>query len=94
MKYTEFKFYSKVSGTKVHYRDPHTGKVENGIVQTFVPVVDGVGQLIYNNITEVYVVYKCAGQWDKYQDYTAVRTELKDLELGWKKKLSFKAKNS
>ena len=31
-----------------------------------------------------FVVYNCAGLWDKYKGYTAARTEIKDLVQGWK----------
>ena len=30
----------------------------------------------------IFVVYNCAGCWDKYQDYTAAATDPKDLEWG------------
>jgi hypothetical protein len=30
-----------------------------------------------------FVVYSCAGEWDRYQDYTAARTRVADLERGW-----------
>lgn len=29
------------------------------------------------------VVYSCAGDWENYKDYTAARTALTDLKLGW-----------
>jgi hypothetical protein len=32
----------------------------------------------------VFVVYNCAGNWNKYEDYTAARTELSDLVPGWR----------
>ena len=31
----------------------------------------------------VFVVYKCAGEWDRYMSYTAARTKISDLRLGW-----------
>lgn len=31
----------------------------------------------------VFVVYHCAGNWDRYQDYTAARTKVEDLVKGW-----------
>lgn len=30
-----------------------------------------------------FVVFKCAGEWDKYQDYTGQRVALSDLRYGW-----------
>jgi len=29
----------------------------------------------------IFVVYKCNGEWDRYQDYTGVATDPKDLEF-------------
>jgi hypothetical protein len=31
----------------------------------------------------VFVVYHCAGMWDNYKDYTAAKTEIIDLVVGW-----------
>ena len=31
----------------------------------------------------VFVVYNCGGEWDHFEDYTAARTEIKDLTIGW-----------
>ena len=30
-----------------------------------------------------FVVYKCEGNWDRYEDYTAANTITKYLLLGW-----------
>jgi len=30
-----------------------------------------------------FVVYHCAGEWERYYDYTAERTRLVDLVPGW-----------
>ena len=30
-----------------------------------------------------FVVYSCDGNWNDYKDYTAERTRISDLELGW-----------
>lgn len=57
------------SGMRVHY-SPKYGNKENGIVKS---VRDG----------NVFVVYKCAGEWDHYQDYTAANTPVEDLHPGW-----------
>lgn len=90
MKFEEFRLLSRVRGTKVHYTDPNTGKIENGIVQTYVPVMKPDGFVDPEKTTEVFVVYKSGGDWSKYENYTAVRTSLEHLELGWKKKFNFK----
>lgn len=31
----------------------------------------------------VFVVYNCAGAWEHYESYTAARTNVSDLKLGW-----------
>lgn len=31
----------------------------------------------------VFVVYNCGGEWDNYKDYTAARTRIADLTIGW-----------
>lgn len=72
------------TGDKVHYITQHDGKAFNGIIQTFVPAYKSLP------ITEVFVVYDCGGNWDKFQNYTAVRTKIVDLYPGWRKKLNFK----
>lgn len=59
-------------GSRVHY-DPGYGEPENGVVKSFA-----------DEINYVFVVYKCAGNWDRYQDYTGQRTHVKDLKHGWK----------
>lgn len=63
-------------GTKVYYQPKYYGdnKWENGIVKEV---------LIHTN-EEVRVVYNCAGNWDKYKDYTSALTKLEDLFMGWK----------
>lgn len=64
-------------GNKVHYTPRHlkneaktTHTSENGIVK---------------RVTEagVFVVYKCGGEWNNYQNYTAALTETEDLNHGW-----------
>jgi hypothetical protein len=30
-----------------------------------------------------FVVYNCNGDWDSYENYTAERTRICDLEEGW-----------
>lgn len=67
-------------GSKVHYITG-SGKVHNGIIKDICP-----GQII----TEVFVVYDCAENWHLYKEYTGVRTKIKELFPGWKKKLDFR----
>lgn len=76
-----------VRGTKVHYTEPYTGKVENGVIQTYRPPNSG----LVTDITEVFVVYEssCGRQWHKYQDFTAQLTKLESLTMGWKLKLNW-----
>lgn len=31
----------------------------------------------------VFVVYHCDDKWDQYQNYTAAKTRIRDLTLGW-----------
>lgn len=64
-------------GNKVHYQPEHYGdsEWENGIVKE---VREGVTD-------SVWVVYNCAGRWDRYHDYTSAKTSLCDLKLGWRK---------
>lgn len=57
------------AGAKVHY-SPEFGAKENGIVKS----VKG---------DTVFVVYKCNGEWSRYQDYTAAATDIGNLSLGW-----------
>lgn len=47
------------------------GKVEHGIVKSI------------SDADHVFVVYHCDGKWDQYQEYTAARTRIRDLVLGW-----------
>jgi len=56
---------------KVHYTSPH-GSIKNGIIKSL-------------NISETFawVVYNCSDDWDNYQNYTGVSTNIKDLNLGW-----------
>lgn len=61
------------SGNKVRYIpfegcDPSS--YENGIVKS----IDG---------NHAFVVYHCNGDWDNYHNYTAERTPISSLELGW-----------
>lgn len=57
-------------GEKVTYIPSHGGVGDHGIVKS-------------KNHLYVFVVYKCAGNWDRYQDYTAAATDPNDLRKGW-----------
>lgn len=63
-------------GQKVHYQPMHygVGEFENGIIKE---IRDG-------RTDGVWVVYQCAGEWDKYANYTSALTMLSDLKLGWR----------
>lgn len=56
-------------GDRVTYH-PTVGNPEKGIVKS----VRG---------NAVFVVYNCAGEWDRYQDYTAANTPANQLTKGW-----------
>lgn len=58
-------------GEHVHYV-PVVGKKENGIVKS-----------LCEDHEYVFVVYNCAGEWDRYHEYTAARTNVNDLHIGW-----------
>lgn len=63
-------------GDKVCYQPAHYGadKYENGLVK----------EMPDHTNTSIRVVYNCAGNWDKFMDYTSALTQLSDLTLGWK----------
>lgn len=64
-------------GEKVHYQPDHykeDDRFENGIVKELRPEQPDVA----------WVVYNCGGEWDIYQEYTSARTNLRDLNKGWK----------
>lgn len=62
-------------GTKVHYI-PYEGcdpsLYENGVIKSHT-----------DDLTHVFVVYNCAGEWENYQNYTAARTSINQLKPGW-----------
>lgn len=58
-------------GDYVHYA-PGYGKKENGRIKSIKE--DGTG---------AFVVYHCAGEWERYKDYTGALTDLSDLHMGW-----------
>ncbi len=63
-------------GQKVHYQPEHYGvsEWENGMIK----------EIPFGATDSVFVVYNCAGNWDKYTNYTGALTNLRDLKLGWK----------
>lgn len=64
-------------GDKVHYQPDHyknEDKWENGIVK----------EIPDHTNTAVRVVYNCAGQWDRFKDFTSALTNIRDLKLGWR----------
>jgi hypothetical protein len=56
-------------GDKVTYSDGY--KKEKGIIKS---IRD------HNNM---FVVYHCGGEWNRYADYTAALTRTCDLKPGW-----------
>jgi len=56
-------------GEKVQYITSY--KVEKGIVKSI------------SDESHVFVVYHCGDDWDNYRDYTASRTNINYLILGW-----------
>ncbi len=63
-------------GDHVRYQPDHYGpdEYENGIVKEVRENVDDA----------VWVVYNCAGEWDRYREYTSAKTQLIDLKPGWR----------
>jgi hypothetical protein len=64
-------------GDKVFYQPDHyreEDKFENGIVKE-----------VRGDIHDaVWVVYNCGGQWEHYFKYTSAKTNLRDLNFGWR----------
>lgn len=71
-------------GDKVYYQPEHYDETEweNGLIKK-IPnfATNKKSQVGYNCIR---VVYNCAGDWGKFEDYTSALTNLEDLKLGWK----------
>lgn len=59
------------AGDKVTYVSDH-GTLEHGIIKSV------------QDEDHIFVVYNCAGNWDRIEDYTAARTHRRDLVEGWK----------
>lgn len=55
-------------GRWVIYRGIHPAHAERGRIKSW-------------NEFFIYVVYRCADQWDRFEDYTAAPTLPKDLEF-------------
>lgn len=64
-------------GDKVHYT-PFDGcdiaLIENGMVK----------EIPDHTNTSIRVVYNCAGEWDRFMDFTSAMTPIDKLAIGWK----------
>lgn len=63
-------------GDKVHYQPTHysLNEWENGIIKEIRP----------DRLDVVWVVYNCAGNWKRFNDYTSACTRLEDIKLNWR----------
>ena len=64
-------------GDKVHYipfHDCDDSLIENGMVK----------EIPEHTLTDIRVVYNCAGEWSNFKNYTSQLTPIKNLILGWK----------
>lgn len=63
-------------GDKVCYQPSHykNDEYENGMVK----------EIPKHTTQSVRVVYNCAGNWDKFMDYTGALTDNIDLKYGWR----------
>ena len=60
-------------GDKVLYDPGYEGSnLERGIVKSF-----------HNDPNFVFVVYNCGGDWENFKDYTAAKTHVDMLTVGW-----------
>lgn len=61
-------------GDRVNYKPEHYSDIdaENGIIKS-IPDTE-----------HCFVVYNCAGNWYRIEDYTAAKTRNTDLREGWK----------
>ena len=52
---------------------------------TYVPTVGDSEHGIVKSVRDdaVFVVYNCAGEWGRYEDYTAANTPIDRLVPGW-----------
>jgi len=61
-------------GDKVHYIASYAGaEPVNGMIKSINSM----------DPTHAFVVFNCAGEWDKYKDYTGQSTHMSNLHLGW-----------
>ena len=66
-------------GDLVHYQPEHyrlNDEFENGVVKEVRDDVDDA----------VWVVYNCGGEWSRFREFTAAKTNLRDLCVGWRQK--------
>lgn len=63
-------------GDKVYYQPSHyeENEWENGMIK----------EIPSHTNNAVRVVYNCAGNWDRFMEYTSALTDLRDLKMGWK----------
>lgn len=63
-------------GDKVCYQPSHyeEDEWENGMIK----------EIPSHTNEAVRVVYNCAGNWDRFMEYTSALTNLRDLKMGWK----------
>jgi hypothetical protein len=66
----KFKPGDKVS--YVPFKGCDTSLIEKGMVKS-----------LSHNTGYVFVVFHCAGEWDKFQDYTAQTCDIDRLVYGW-----------
>lgn len=59
-------------GMKVHYIAFEGAIPEDGIVKS-----------VCYGLTHAFVVFKCDGNWENYYNYTAQKTRIADLHIGW-----------
>lgn len=60
-------------GEKVHYVSHEGAAPENGRVK----------EIPDHTNTAVRVVFHCAGEWDRFMDYTSQLTPIDKLKMGW-----------
>ena len=65
------KLTEKDIGRWVIYTDSYTGEQEKGKIKSFTK--KGLGRM--------FVVYKCAGDWDRYQNYRGIQTGCENLRF-------------
>jgi len=59
---------------KVHYipfKGCSPSEYENGVIKSI------------QDDNHVFVVYHCNGEWENIENYTAARTEISQLRVGW-----------